>query len=181
MSDSIYKAPSSGDSGLHSLEALGAGLAIQSPGKLPSLCVECGTTSDLVTRSKKIYYANPLIYLWIILSPLILIIVYYCCRKILDIEYERCKSCDSKKRMWSKIALVAWLSFFAFIFLSIAADGVLGAIFGWMILASFFFALVTMVLRSDSVGVSGTSKPYFYLKRVKPAVWDGLRASANKP
>lgn len=100
MSKSIYQTPNSSPASYNLIEQAGSQFKIKEPGKLPSICVGCGTESNLVKVQDKLRYVNPIIILWILLSPLALIIAYFVCRKDVNIEFERCNACHKKKVFW---------------------------------------------------------------------------------
>ncbi len=170
MNDSIYKTPNSSQTNYNSIELAGNQFKIKEPGKLPSICVGCGTESDLVKVQDKLRYVNPIIILWILLSPLALIIAYFVCRKDVNIEFERCKPCNKKKVLWSKISIISWVGFIGSILLRFQFDGTVGVFFAIMIFVFLLFALFASAMKDPGFSVKSYNAPYFYLKGFKKMV-----------
>ncbi len=170
MSESIYQTPNSSQATYNTIEQAGNQFKIKEPGKLPSICVGCGTESDLVKVQDKLRYVNPIIILWIFLSPLALIIAYFVCRKDVNIEFERCNSCHKKKVLWSRISLISWLGFIGSIILRFQFDGAVGLFFAIMIFVFLLFALFASAMKDPGFSVKSYNAPYFYLKGFKKAV-----------
>lgn len=170
MSESIYQAPSSSQASYNSIEQSGKHFKIKEPGKLPSVCVGCATESGLVKVQDKLRYVNPIIILWILLSPLALIIAYFVCRKDVNIEFERCSSCHKKKVLWSKISIISWSGFVGSIILRFQFDGVVGLFFVSMIFAFLLSALLSSAMKDPGFSVKSFNAPYFHLKGFKKAV-----------
>ncbi|MGV8838157.1 hypothetical protein [Cellvibrio sp.] len=170
MNDSIYKTPNSSQTNYNSIELAGNQFKIKEPGKLPSICVGCGTESDLVKVQDKLRYVNPIIILWILLSPLALIIAYFVCRKDVNIEFERCKPCNKKKVLWSKISIISWVGFIGSILLRFQFDGTVGVFIAIMIFVFLLFALFASAMKDPGFSVKSYNAPYFYLKGFKKMV-----------
>ncbi|MCK7568043.1 hypothetical protein, partial [Marinobacter xestospongiae] len=166
----IDQLSNSGQASYNLIEQSGNQLKIKDPAKLPSICVGCGSESDLVKVKERLRYVNPVVMLWILLSPLALIIAYSVFRKDVNIEFERCSSCHNKKVIWSKISMISWLSFVGSIILRFQFDGVVGVFFGVMIFAFFLFSLFASAMKDPGVSVKKYSEPYFYLKGLKKSV-----------
>ncbi|AZZ92046.1 hypothetical protein EUZ85_15410 [Hahella sp. KA22] len=177
MSESIYHPPSSSPIEYNSLEQVGKQFKIKEPGKLPSICVGCGTESDLVKVQDKLRYVNPIIILWILLSPLALIIAYFVCRKDVNIEFERCSACQKKKTLWSKISLFSWLGFVGAIILRFLFEGTTGFIFAAMIFIFLLLALYASAMKDPGFSIKSYNSPYFYLKGFNKMVADKMGKS----
>jgi hypothetical protein len=101
---------------------------------LPQRCVKCNAPADPPTKVRAVYWVNPLLYLVFLISPLILIIIYYIVRKKADVDPGLCEA--HKKRRGYGIA-GAWLSFLgglALMFAGIAADSPAAALLGVLLL-----------------------------------------------
>ena len=101
---------------------------------LPQRCVKCNAPAHQPTKVRAVYWVNPLLYLVFLISPLILIIVYYIVRKKADVDPGLCEV--HKKRRGYGIA-GAWLSFLgglALMFGGIASDAPAAALFGVLLL-----------------------------------------------
>ena len=170
MNESIYQTPNSSQASYNSIEQVGNQFKIKEPGKLPSICVGCGTESNLVKVQDKLRYVNPIIIFWILLSPIALIIAYFVCRKDVNIEFERCKPCHKKKVLWSKISMISWLGFVGSIIVRFQFDGAVGAFFAIMIFAFLLFALFASAMKDTGFSVKSYNAPYFYLKGFKKTV-----------
>lgn len=170
MNDSIYQAPKSLQIERNVIERVGKDFRIIEPGKLPSICVGCGREDNLVQVQDKLRYVDPIIFLWLLLSPLALIIAYYICRRDVHIQFERCNFCNNKKILWSKLNIISWLCFVAAIALRSQTTGTIGLIFGFSIFVFLITSFFTTAMKDSGFSVKSYEEPYFYLKGFKKSV-----------
>lgn len=177
MSESAYQTPKSSQVQWNSLEPLGKEFKkigkqfrIKHPGKLPSVCVACGKESELIKVQEKLRYVNPLVIFWIFLSPLVLIIAYFICRRSVSIEFERCQGCQKKSSLWSKMALVGWFGLIVSVILRWHYDSSMGIFLVASILVFLLFALFCSAMKDPGFSVQSYHEPHFYLKGFKKDV-----------
>jgi hypothetical protein len=112
-------------------------------------------------------YVSPWIFLWIILSPLALIVAYYIARKELDITYGLCDPCGKKSNGWAVANKVSWMLFIVALVVRFNFEG---GIYALPIVVTFLAALFTAAMQSNQLSVKYFLNPYFYIKGLKPEV-----------
>lgn len=139
---------------------------MKSPARLPLICVRCKGSEHLEQTKGEFTYINPVTFLWIVLSPLALILAYFIFRKKLSVEHSVCSSCAEHIKVWSLREKISWAVFFgsivAGIFLPKPAMYILIPIF-----ISFIFALFCATKKNTGLSVKKFQDGYFYVARAK--------------
>ena len=151
MSDqNLYAAPSAGLDTVDSsdFQIVGGKLMGVSPLDLPEeVCVGCGSNnSHTVRHQKKLYWATPLIYFFILINILAVAIAYLVARKKLELSFSLCHDCDAKRkqRLAIQIAveLACVLAFFSAFGFEGNTQGALFVTFGVLFIGSLILAFL---------------------------------------
>jgi hypothetical protein len=134
---------------------------------LPQRCVKCNAPAHQPTKVRAVYWVNPLLYLVLLVSPLILIIVYYVVRKKADVDPGLCEA-HKKRRVYGIAG--AWLSFLGGLALiggGIASDSPGAALFGVLLLVvaivlgmTFGRLIYVKKITKDEVRLGGFTAAY---------------------
>lgn len=134
---------------------------------LPPRCVKCNAPADPPTRMRTLYWVNPFLYLLFLISPLILVIVYYVVRKRAEVDPGLCE--QHKKRRVQGIA-AAWTACvvgLVLLFVGISNDVGALAVTGLLLLiASIVMGMIfgrlvyAKKITKDEVRLGGAGRPY---------------------
>lgn len=86
-------------------------MLVSNPAKLEEICVKCGSRNVAHRVQRTFSYANPTVFLWIILSPLVLLIAWWLSAKRLKLTFSRCDVCNRKILRWKRFMWVNWAVF----------------------------------------------------------------------
>ncbi|GAB1267121.1 hypothetical protein NBRC116493_03740 [Aurantivibrio infirmus] len=162
--ESIYNEPQSRLDNLNEFTWSGETIRIQSPGKLPKVCVGCGTTEGLNNINGTLSYVSPVIFLWLLLSPIALIIAHFLTRKKASIEYSQCGACTRKSKLWGNVSIVFWLVFVIAILVRIFVGKQLLGVQVAIILGAPILALFATAMKDTQLSVKQFTEPHFYIK-----------------
>lgn len=162
--ENIYKVPSNNLTNQNSFVWEDGFVKVKSPAILPKVCVGCATTESLSESKTTLSYINPLTFLWIVLSPIGLILAYFFFRKQAEITYSSCDTCFHKARKWGLIAKVSWVVFVAAIVLRIIIGKQLIVVQIAIIFGSFLLALLASAMKDTQLSVGKFIDPFFYIK-----------------
>ena len=101
---------------------------------LPPRCVRCNAPADLPTRMRTLYWVNPFLHLLLLISPLILVIVYYVVRKKAEVDPGLCELHKKRRTQGIIAAWVACLGGFGLVFAGVSADVPAFAVMGLLLL-----------------------------------------------
>lgn len=162
--EDVYKTPSSNLTNQNGFTWEGDLVKIKSPAVFPKVCIRCSAITDLKESKIKLNYVNPLTFLWLLLSPLGLILAYFIFRKQAEITYSRCASCSNKSGKWEVIAMVSWIVFVTAILVRIIIEKQFIAVQIFFIFGSFLLALLASAMKDTQLSASKFSEPFFYIK-----------------
>jgi hypothetical protein len=162
--ENVYKAPSSNLTNRNSFTWEGDLVKVESPAVFPKVCVRCSEAADLEESTTKLNYVNPLTLLWLLLSPLALIIAYYVFRKRAEVTYSLCGKCAEKSGKWELIAKVSWIVFISAILIRIIVGKQFIAVQAFFIVGSLLLALFASAMKDPQLSATKFSNPFFYIK-----------------
>lgn len=142
---------------------------VKSPAVLADVCVKCGNRTGNNRFSKKLRYVNPLVLLWLLLSPGALLIAYLCFRKTAYIEYSRCRSCSKRRNLYRYVAYSGWGVLVFGIFLGNNFPN-FGATFAPLFLPTLIVAIAASYISSNEIRIRKCRPPHYDLAGVHPDV-----------
>jgi len=146
----FYETPQSSISGANNTYWDGASLKISNPFHMMRNCVNCGSEETLEENAKTLVYINPLTYLWILISPLFLIIFYFIYRKSFKVTFSSCGQCASVKRKWRNRALLALVVCIAAFATVVSQDLSNPTIFNALMFTSIISGIFTLIAASKA-------------------------------
>jgi len=149
----------------------GENLKLTTPASLPCICINCAADTDTKRVTSKLHYLNPLTFLWLLLSPIALIIAYYAFRKKVEISFSQCTSCLKKAEKWSLAIKASLLIFLISITLRIfisSAEFIMPL--ALVIFGSLLFSLFAVAMKDTQLSVKSASGDVFYIKGIKKEV-----------
>jgi len=162
--ENVYKAPLSDLEHKNSFTWEGDLVKLKSPATFPKVCVRCSETANLKESKTKLNYVNPLTFLWILLSPIGLILAYFFFRKQAEVTYSVCENCSNKSKKWEVIAKVSWIVFVAVILVRIIFGKQFIIVQVSLIFGSFLLALFASAMKDTQLSASKYNDPFFYIK-----------------
>ena len=165
---SPYETPKSFDpeTSMKNISFDGNVAVVKNPAILPNICRKCGATECDARIKKTLTKVNPIIILWILLSPLILIIAYLITNKKLKIEYSLCENCYKKYKAFKILEAISWLSFFGMIFAAVLITEPTPYLMLPMLI-SFLTALFFTAIKENGLSVKKYQDGYFYVKGIE--------------
>jgi len=131
----------------------GAVLVLSPDASLPHRCVKCNEPAEQPTRSRKVYWHSPWIYLLILINVLIYVLVAIILRKKAVIAPGLCATHKTRRRTGMAIAWALLLVGVGVLFMAVR-DGNPGAGFGGLLVilvATVVSASVTRILRAKRI------------------------------
>ena len=144
---------------------------LRSPGAMPHWCLRCGGDDAHVEKSARLRWVNPFTYLWILVSPIVLMIAYAIVVKRVPVAYRQCADCAKVTARWTKVAYGALILFvlsFAATF-ALERGHPLTVVLAGGCLASMVVGMVAAGLRAPSMAILKHDKGVFYVGRMKKA------------
>lgn len=175
MSENFYQAPQSEEGIAQQFAIAGDFIQLQPPAHLPSACVKCGNQEALEGENTTLVYINPWHFLWILISPLILIIMYFIFRKTIKVDFYRCGECADKNRFWRNMALGGLLATIAAIVGLVALENAFAPYFALAAGVLVIFSLVAQTRRFHGLKVKTYQKPTFYLRPLPAPAMEAFR------
>ena len=144
---------------------------LRKPGAMPRWCLRCGVDDASVEKSTKLRWVNPLTWLWIFVSPVVLMIAYLIVVKRVPVTYRHCVDCASRQArwraaMWGAIALFC-LSLVGCFALERGSEVV--GVLAMVCLVSLFASFVAMAVQAPSMAILKHANGVFYVGRMKRA------------
>ncbi|MBB5212545.1 hypothetical protein [Microbulbifer hydrolyticus] len=161
---SIYSSPESALQNRHAFEWDGEYIKVQSPAHLPEVCIGCAQTSGLNESQDHLNYVNPLVFFWILLSPLALIIAYFVCRRKAETTFSQCSACSNKTTKWARVANISWAVFVLAIIVRILIGPELLPVQAAFIFGSPILALFATAMKDTQLSIKKFIEPTFYIK-----------------
>lgn len=170
-------------SGLDTVVSDGAGFAVDGDlvrvGKsthLPPICVVSGEEDDLVSVSKKLSYASPVIIVAFLLSPIIGLIIFLIIRKQCEVRFYISRAVRSRGRLFCTLGVVGLIAAVA-VFVGLISSGALDQYVALLILPLILLitGIVLLVKGNNALAVAKFVAPdQFWLKGFKPPFFTSL-------
>ncbi len=149
----------------------GAVLVLSPEASLPPRCVKCNEPAEEPTKSRRVYWHSPWIYLLILLNIIIYAVVAVIVRKKAMVAPGLCSAHKRRRRMGIGIAWTLLLGGFALMFTGIGGDKPAGIAGGLLLIlvAVIVSTSVTRIVRPKRIDAQ-----YVRLKGCSPAFLESM-------
>lgn len=144
---------------------------LRSPGAMPAWCLRCGDDAAAVEKTVKLRWTNPFTYLWIFVSPIVLMIAYLIVVKRVPVTYRHCTDCATRTARWT-MAMRAAFALFVLAFIGcflLEAGDLPRLVLAWTCFAALVAGLVAAAVRAPAMAILKHSDGVFYVGRLKKA------------
>jgi hypothetical protein len=150
---------------------------INSPQKLPEVCIKCGSEHHVTNYKKLFSYINPFAFLGLVLGPLGIIMTFLIFRKQVNIEYSICQICQTKRGKYFFLIPLFWTLAAVFLFV-LNILNINPNIIAIVVCSFSFSAMLGMTLKDTQLAVRKYKKPHFYLKGISPDAQKRIKVRA---